>query len=152
MPWLILTTCFETLARSCRSTIMESAAENIPRATGRRALTLTCALSANLLMCRMVGIKRSLLQTARIWNSVCAGGPLQKLLQERRRGDTADSASATGATKSRAWNKCDELLQHQSATGPVAILHDCNRDKRILYRNPKIVIGMPQDFFPRECR
>ena len=79
------------------------------------------------------------------------GRTIGKIVTRAERGDTADSAAATGRPEFPCvgTNAMNFFNISRATRGLVAYLHDCNRDKRILAK-PKIVIAHDPRFFSRE--
>jgi phosphoglucomutase len=79
------------------------------------------------------------------------GRTIGKIVTRAERGDTADSAAATGRPEFPCvgTNAMNFFNISRATRGLVAYLQDCNRDKRILAK-PKIVIAHDPRFFSRE--
>jgi phosphoglucomutase len=79
------------------------------------------------------------------------GRTIGKIVTRAERGDTADSAAATGRPEFPCvgTNAMNFFNISRATRGLIAYLHDCNRDERILAK-PKIVIAHDPRFFSRE--
>jgi len=79
------------------------------------------------------------------------GRTIGKIVTRAERGDTVDSAAATGRPEFPCvgTNAMNFFNISRATQGLVAYLHDCNRDNRILAK-PKIVIAHDPRFFSKE--
>jgi phosphoglucomutase len=132
--------------------LMESAAKNIHALLGGAPSDLYLRAVSELVDgAEWSELNDRFYQTLAFGTGGLRGRTIGKIVTRAERGDTADSAAATGRPEFPCvgTNAMNFFNISRATRGLVAYLHDCNRDKRILAK-PKIVIAHDPRFFSRE--
>jgi phosphoglucomutase len=132
--------------------LMESAAKNIRALLGGAPSDLYLRAVSELVDgAEWSELNDRFYQTLAFGTGGLRGRTIGKIVTRAERGDTADSAAATGRPgfPCVGTNAMNFFNISRATRGLVAYLHDCNRDKRILAK-PKIVIAHDPRFFSRE--